>query len=110
MMPLLCSLGGNGRSVLVRKTPSRGSVGLNVGLLMITGNGNVSLPRSGKSQNNRGTSEPSGRMRIPSLVCFTGMAIVVRSLLSTATEETSMEDTATDEELALHIEREVDPA
>jgi hypothetical protein len=72
---------GTGRSVLVRNIPSRGSVGLEVGLLMITGNGKVSVPRSGKSQNTRGTPGPSGRIRTPPSVRSIGMAIVVKSLL-----------------------------
>ena len=39
MMALLWSIGGSARWVCVRKRPSRASVGLKVGLLMITGNG-----------------------------------------------------------------------
>ena len=76
-------------SVWVRNRPSRGSVGLKVGLLMTTGNGKASVPRSGKSQNNRGTSASSGRIRTPSAVCSTGIAIVVKPLLSTAIVEVS---------------------
>ena len=54
---------------------------------MITGNGKASVPRRGKSQNSRGTFGARGGCACRLSVCSTGMAMVVRPLLSTAMDE-----------------------
>src|ERR1700689_4765435 len=84
MMPLFSSDKGLVRCEVVRKTPSRGSVGLKFGLLTITGNGKISVPSSGKSQNKRGTSGPGRTSVTTSPDTFTGTAIVVKPFLVTA--------------------------
>src|ERR1700685_2284785 len=83
-MALFSSDKGLIRCEVVRKTPSRGSVGLKFGLFTITGKGKISVPNSGKSQNNRGTSGP-GRMSVTTTPdTLTGTAIVVKPFLKTA--------------------------
>src|ERR1700693_663253 len=83
-MALFSSDKGLVRCEVVRKTPSRGSVGLRFGLFTMTGKGKSSVPNSGKSQNKRGTSGP-GRMSVTaSPDKLTGTATVVKPFLKTA--------------------------
>jgi hypothetical protein len=70
-------------STKFKKTWLLVSSGLKRGLLMITGNGNISEPTSGNEMNLRGVASlGKSTLYLLSFICSTGMAIVNASWLS----------------------------